>query len=165
MGEAGELAECFQWKGEVPCGLPGFSDAERQHVGAWGHARRPPAAAPLRPAVWACRLLTACRRPSLLHHRAMATASVLCAGEELADVLLYLVRLSDACGIDLAQAAAAKLQKNAGEAVPDAAAAGGCGLKAAANRLHAAGREAPMPFIQAARGFSQPSCELAAVPR
>ena len=37
-----------------------------------------------------------------------------CAGEELADVLLYLVRLSDACGIDLAHAAAAKLRKNAG---------------------------------------------------
>lgn len=34
VGEAGELAECFQWKGEVPCGLPGFTDAERQHVGA-----------------------------------------------------------------------------------------------------------------------------------
>lgn len=50
----------------MPCGLPGFTDAERQHV-----------------------------------------------GEELADVLLYLVRLSDACGIDLAAAAEAKLRKNA----------------------------------------------------
>ena len=38
-----------------------------------------------------------------------------CAGEELADVLLYLVRLSDACGIDLAAAAEAKLRKNAGK--------------------------------------------------
>lgn len=37
------------------------------------------------------------------------------AGEELADVLLYLVRLSDACGIDLAAAAQAKLRKNAGK--------------------------------------------------
>lgn len=34
-------------------------------------------------------------------------------GEELSDVLLYLVRLSDVCGIDLAQAALRKLQLNA----------------------------------------------------
>ncbi|EFN57198.1 hypothetical protein CHLNCDRAFT_14766, partial [Chlorella variabilis] len=66
VGEAGELAECFQWKGEVLPGLPGFSAEERQLI-----------------------------------------------GEELSDVLLYLVRLSDACGIDLAAAAAAKLRKNA----------------------------------------------------
>lgn len=43
------------------------------------------------------------------------TASCCHAGEELADVLLYLVRLSDACGIDLAAAAEAKLRKNAGK--------------------------------------------------
>ena len=34
-------------------------------------------------------------------------------GEELADVLLYLVRLSDKCGVDLPAAAEAKLLKNA----------------------------------------------------
>lgn len=34
-------------------------------------------------------------------------------GDELADVLLYLIRLADACEIDLSQAVAAKLQKNA----------------------------------------------------
>lgn len=33
--------------------------------------------------------------------------------EELSDVLLYLVRLADACGIDLGAAALAKMQKNA----------------------------------------------------
>lgn len=33
-GEVGELAECFQWKGEVAAGLPGFPPGERQHVGA-----------------------------------------------------------------------------------------------------------------------------------
>eukprot|EP00887_Chlorella_sp_A99_P003586 scaffold7.g3586.t1 len=75
-GEVGELAECFQvclrqrkglqWRGEVACGLPGFADKERQHV-----------------------------------------------GEELADVLLYLVRLADACGIDLGAVALDKLAKNA----------------------------------------------------
>ena len=34
-------------------------------------------------------------------------------GDELADVLLYLVRLADKCGIDLPTAVAAKLRKNA----------------------------------------------------
>ena len=33
-------------------------------------------------------------------------------GEELADVLLYLLQLSDSCGIDLAQAALRKLTLN-----------------------------------------------------
>ncbi|PPD80684.1 hypothetical protein GOBAR_DD22385 [Gossypium barbadense] len=34
-------------------------------------------------------------------------------GEELSDVLLYLVRLADMCGIDLGKAALRKLQLNA----------------------------------------------------
>ena len=34
-------------------------------------------------------------------------------GEELSDVLLYLVRLSDICGIDLGDAALKKIVKNA----------------------------------------------------
>eukprot|EP00252_Welwitschia_mirabilis_P009837 TRINITY_DN22711_c0_g1_i1.p1 TRINITY_DN22711_c0_g1~~TRINITY_DN22711_c0_g1_i1.p1 ORF type:complete len:138 (+),score=29.92 TRINITY_DN22711_c0_g1_i1:60-473(+) len=34
-------------------------------------------------------------------------------GEELSDVLLYLVRLADICGLDLGQAALKKLLKNA----------------------------------------------------
>lgn len=34
-------------------------------------------------------------------------------GEELSDVLLYLVRLSDICGVDLGEAALRKLQLNA----------------------------------------------------
>lgn len=33
--------------------------------------------------------------------------------EELSDVLLYLVRLADVCGLDLGQAALAKIVKNA----------------------------------------------------
>jgi len=33
-------------------------------------------------------------------------------GEELADVLLFLVRMSDVCGVDLARAAAEKMKKN-----------------------------------------------------
>uniref|UniRef100_A0A803L8E5 dCTP pyrophosphatase 1 n=1 Tax=Chenopodium quinoa TaxID=63459 RepID=A0A803L8E5_CHEQI len=34
-------------------------------------------------------------------------------GEELSDVLLYLIQLSDSCGIDLGQVALRKLQLNA----------------------------------------------------
>ncbi|KAH1046600.1 hypothetical protein J1N35_037384 [Gossypium stocksii] len=39
-------------------------------------------------------------------------------GEELSDVLLYLVRLSDICGIDLGDAASRKLVKNASKYPP-----------------------------------------------
>ena len=65
VGEVGEVAEIFQWKGEVAEGLPTFSEEERRHV-----------------------------------------------GDELADVLAYLVRLADVCHVDLAQAFTAKVQKN-----------------------------------------------------
>ncbi|KAL4271783.1 hypothetical protein GQ457_13G028560 [Hibiscus cannabinus] len=66
VGEVGELSEIFQWRGEVPRGLPGWKDEEKQHL-----------------------------------------------GEELSDVLLYLVRLSDVCGVDLGKAALRKLELNA----------------------------------------------------
>ncbi|GAB4844037.1 hypothetical protein Ancab_014002 [Ancistrocladus abbreviatus] len=66
VGEVGELSEIFQWKGEVPRGLPGWSEEEKLHL-----------------------------------------------GEELSDVLLYLVRLSDICGVDLGEAALRKLELNA----------------------------------------------------
>ncbi|KAK0607970.1 hypothetical protein LWI29_023404 [Acer saccharum] len=66
VGEVGELSEIFQWKGEVPRGLPGWKEEEKQHV-----------------------------------------------GEELSDVLLYLVRLSDICGVNLDQAVLRKLELNA----------------------------------------------------
>ena len=68
VGEVGELCEIFQWKGdhEVQPGLPGWTDAKRQHL-----------------------------------------------GDEMADVLMYLVRLADKCGIDLPAAALRKQEKNA----------------------------------------------------
>ncbi|KAL3517879.1 hypothetical protein ACH5RR_020468 [Cinchona calisaya] len=66
VGEVGELSEIFQWKGEVPKGLPDWKDEEKQHL-----------------------------------------------GEELSDVLLYLVRLSDICGVDLGKAALRKVELNA----------------------------------------------------
>lgn len=66
VGEVGELSEIFQWKGEVPRGLPDWDYADKEHL-----------------------------------------------GEELSDVLLYLVRLADICDVNLGQAALQKLQKNA----------------------------------------------------
>ncbi|KAF2284581.1 hypothetical protein GH714_027294 [Hevea brasiliensis] len=66
VGEVGELSEIFQWKGEVPKGLPDWKEEEKVHL-----------------------------------------------GEELSDVLLYLVRLSDICGIDLGKAAMRKVELNA----------------------------------------------------
>ncbi|KAL3506551.1 hypothetical protein ACH5RR_031933 [Cinchona calisaya] len=68
VGEVGELSEVFQWKGEVPRGLPDGEEEEeeKQHL-----------------------------------------------GEELPDVLLYLIRLHDICGIDLGKAVLRKLEPNA----------------------------------------------------
>ncbi|PIN20950.1 dCTP diphosphatase [Handroanthus impetiginosus] len=66
VGEVGELSEIFQWKGEVPKGLPDWKEEEKTHL-----------------------------------------------GEELSDVLLYLIRLSDICGIDLEKAALRKIELNA----------------------------------------------------
>ena len=67
VGEVGEVAELFQWRGEVPCGLDaGWSAKDREAL-----------------------------------------------GDELSDVLLYLVRLSDLCGVDLPAAAQRKMRKNA----------------------------------------------------
>lgn len=66
VGEVGELAECFQWKGDkVEDGLIGFDGGEKEHV-----------------------------------------------GEELADVMMYLARLSELCGIDLSAAVRNKMKKN-----------------------------------------------------
>ncbi|KAG6506813.1 dCTP pyrophosphatase 1-like [Zingiber officinale] len=65
VGEVGELAEIFQWKGEVARGIPDWEEEEKQHL-----------------------------------------------GEELSDVLLYLVRLSDMCGVDLGKAALRKIKLN-----------------------------------------------------
>jgi len=66
-GEVGELAECFQWRGDAECapGLPAWTAAEKAHL-----------------------------------------------GDEIADCLLYLIRLADRSGVDLADAALRKLQKN-----------------------------------------------------
>jgi dCTP diphosphatase len=68
VGEVGELAEIFQWRGDSgsPPNLAGWTAKDREHL-----------------------------------------------GEELSDVLIYLVRLSDRCGVDLSAAAVAKLAKNA----------------------------------------------------
>lgn len=68
VGEVGELAELFQWRpdAEAAPGLPGWSDAERTHL-----------------------------------------------GEEVSDVLLYLVQLADVCQLDLVSAVPRKIGINA----------------------------------------------------
>ncbi|XP_035826176.1 uncharacterized protein LOC101863442 [Aplysia californica] len=66
VGEVGELAEIFQWKGEVSEGLPELTEGEREHV-----------------------------------------------GQELSDVLLYLLDLSQRCHIDLPKAVLKKMAANA----------------------------------------------------
>ncbi|RWV83442.1 hypothetical protein BHE74_00028969, partial [Ensete ventricosum] len=66
VGEVGELAEIFMWRGEVAKGLPNWEESDKEHL-----------------------------------------------GEELSDVLLYLIRLSDICGVDLGEAALKKIVKNA----------------------------------------------------
>lgn len=66
VGEVGELSEIFQWKGEVPRGLPDWNADEKERL-----------------------------------------------GEELSDVLLYLVRLADICEVNLGEATLRKLKKNA----------------------------------------------------
>lgn len=65
VGEVGEVAEIFQWRGEMKPGAPGMSDADRTHL-----------------------------------------------GEELSDVLVYLVRLADLCSVDLGAAAIRKVRIN-----------------------------------------------------
>ncbi|XP_071850220.1 dCTP pyrophosphatase 1-like [Apostichopus japonicus] len=65
VGEVGEVAELFQWKGEVKEGLPDWSEKDKKHL-----------------------------------------------EQELSDVLIYLVRLSEKCHIDLPKAAIEKIALN-----------------------------------------------------
>ncbi|GIY63502.1 dCTP pyrophosphatase 1 [Caerostris extrusa] len=66
VGEFGELAELFQWRGEVQEGLPDWTEEDKEHL-----------------------------------------------SQELSDVLLYLVRLSEKCRIDLPAAVLKKIALNA----------------------------------------------------
>eukprot|EP00127_Corallochytrium_limacisporum_P002833 Clim_evm12s142 gene=Clim_evmTU12s142 len=65
VGEVGELAEIFQWRGEVPLGCTDWTEADRTHL-----------------------------------------------GQEMSDVLIYLTRLADVCGIDLSRAVLDKMLLN-----------------------------------------------------
>ncbi|XP_055328253.1 dCTP pyrophosphatase 1-like [Paramacrobiotus metropolitanus] len=66
VGEVGEVAELFQWKGECQAGLPDWDAKEKERL-----------------------------------------------GEELADVMIYLVRLADKCNIDLPKVTERKMELNA----------------------------------------------------
>ncbi|XP_002742377.1 dCTP pyrophosphatase 1-like [Saccoglossus kowalevskii] len=65
VGEVGEVAELFQWKGEVKDGLPDWTEKEKENL-----------------------------------------------SQELSDVLIYLVRLSEKCHIDLPSATVEKIGLN-----------------------------------------------------
>ncbi|CAL8331324.1 unnamed protein product [Lota lota] len=65
VGEVGEVAELFQWRGEVAEGLPDWTDSEREQL-----------------------------------------------GQELSDVLIYLVELAEKCHVDLPQAVLRKMALN-----------------------------------------------------
>ena len=65
VGEVGELAELFQWRGECKDGLPDWNAGDRKHL-----------------------------------------------EEELSDVLIYLIRLSDKCHINLPEAVIRKIELN-----------------------------------------------------
>ena len=85
VGEVGELAELFQWRGEVACSLPGWTESRKsksQHL-----SKRMKFSYPGIP-----------EREHL--------------GEELSDVFLYLVRLADVCAVDLVSSIKSKIQKN-----------------------------------------------------
>ena len=123
VGEVGELSELFQWRGEVSTGLPGFTPAERRHVGESHPAAAVSLSVPS-PCQCHCPLpvpLTgskSCATAALRHFiaptpRVKPWPALSAAGEELSDVLLYLVRLADACHVDLAEAVLRKLTKNA----------------------------------------------------
>lgn len=89
----GELSEIFQWRGEIACGLPGFSEEERQHVGE--EASRE----------WWNQLQ--CIAPADCYPNNQDFLVFI--SPQLADVLLYLTRLADACGIALGAAAMDKV--------------------------------------------------------
>ncbi|KAF0702802.1 Aste57867_7752 [Aphanomyces stellatus] len=66
VGEVGELAECFQWRGDDDQNVDNWTPEDKEHL-----------------------------------------------GEELSDVLIYLVRLADRCNVDLSTASLRKIEKNA----------------------------------------------------
>ncbi|KAJ3031491.1 UNVERIFIED_CONTAM: dCTP pyrophosphatase 1 [Siphonaria sp. JEL0065] len=66
IGEAGELSEIFQWRGECLPGLPDFTESDRIHV-----------------------------------------------GEEMSDVLIYLIEMARNCSVDLPSAVLKKMVVNA----------------------------------------------------
>ena len=82
VGEVGELAELFQWRGEVACSLPGWT--ERRELLSTHFM-----------------LLSNCNFTEREH-----------LGEELSDVFLYLIRLADVCAVDFVSCIKDKIQKN-----------------------------------------------------
>lgn len=83
VGEVGELAELFQWRGEVACNLPGWTERRKSK---------------------SQNLSKLFSYSDILEREHL--------GEELSDVFLYLVRLADVCAVDLVSSIKSKIQKN-----------------------------------------------------
>ena len=83
VGEVGELAELFQWRGEVACNLPGWTERRKSK---------------------SQNLSKLVSYSDILEREHL--------GEELSDVFLYLVRLADVCAVDLVSSIKSKIQKN-----------------------------------------------------
>jgi len=84
VGEVGELAELFQWRGEVACRLPGWTDRRESPCSTI--------------------YLDVCADSMFAEREHL--------GEELSDVFLYLIRLADVCAVDLVSCIKSKIQKN-----------------------------------------------------
>lgn len=110
VGEVGELAECFQWKGDGgPSGPPAVAatggSASASPGGTDGASDgvtdAAAAATALLPAGGGSRLGPDWSTEEITH-----------LGEELSDVLMYTIKLADACGVDLPAVVARKMRLN-----------------------------------------------------
>lgn len=105
----GELCECFQWRPDASTtvGLPGWSDAGKIVLSAFFQTNS----------------IKSQKKRVMMMMRTFLHSVCMCAhlspadrhhlGEEMSDVLLYLVRLADKCDVDLADAVQKKIQRNA----------------------------------------------------
>ena len=115
--QVGELCECFQWRPDASTtvGLPGWSDAGKmspqkcsspliQIISIQSQRKNVMIRVFIHIYTYAaCVTVIIYSSPTDRHHL----------GEEMSDVLLYLVRLADKCDVNLADAVQQKIQKNA----------------------------------------------------
>lgn len=108
VGEVGEVSEIFQWRGECK---PGLEGASALHAPSLGRQWATPLAASSSSPRARCRLSAPNHLSPCLSSADWSEADKTHLGEELSDVLVYLIRLADRCNVDLTAAAVRKLQK------------------------------------------------------